>query len=125
MKPGDQEPLVIMTPLAKATDPPVTPGSRTPEQDLEQITFSLDAYRKALGGNPVGSNAEIVNCLLGKNEKTLQLGLPSGIKLNTSGELIDRWGTPYFFHSLSGTEMEIRSAGADVTMWTDDDLIIK
>jgi len=37
--------------------------------------------------------------------------------------LIDRWGTPYFFHVLSNTGMEIRSAGQDGEFYTEDDAI--
>jgi len=36
---------------------------------------------------------------------------------------VDPWGTPYFFHQLSGKEMEIHSAGPDKMMWTADDLV--
>ena len=45
--------------------------------------------------------------------------------VNEKGELVDPWGTPYFFHQLSAMEMEIRSAGPDRIMWTEDDLVIK
>jgi len=37
--------------------------------------------------------------------------------------LVDAWGTPFFFHQLSGHEMEIHSAGPDKIMWTADDLV--
>jgi hypothetical protein len=36
--------------------------------------------------------------------------------------LIDRWGTPYFFHALSGEHMEIHSAGPDRQFHSADDL---
>ena len=49
----------------------------------------------------------------------------AGLRLNAAGELVDPWGTPYFFHQLSATEMEIHSAGPDKVMWTRDDLVIK
>ena len=42
--------------------------------------------------------------------------------LNEHGQLVDRWGTPYFFHALSSTRMEIRSAGPDQRMYTEDDV---
>ncbi|HLH53589.1 MAG TPA: hypothetical protein VKY92_08235 [Verrucomicrobiae bacterium] len=48
-----------------------------------------------------------------------------GIRIDSSGNLIDPWGTPYFFHQLSGMEMEIHSAGPDKIMWTQDDLVLK
>ena len=47
------------------------------------------------------------------------------MRVNARGELVDNWGTPFFFHSLSRTEMEIRSAGPDHKMWTGDDLVMK
>ena len=47
------------------------------------------------------------------------------MRINARGELIDNWGTPFFFHQVSGTEMEIRSAGPDMKMWTADDLVTK
>jgi hypothetical protein len=45
--------------------------------------------------------------------------------MNSNGELMDRWGTPIFFHALSKDQMEIRSAGPDRVMWTADDVILK
>ena len=53
------------------------------------------------------------------------LNADDGLRVNADGELVDPWGTPYFFHQLSGTEMEIHSAGPDKKMWTDDDLVAK
>jgi hypothetical protein len=37
--------------------------------------------------------------------------------------MIDRWGTPYFFHQISATSMEIHSAGPDRKMGTEDDIV--
>ena len=75
--------------------------------------------------NPVGTNAEIMKAIMGGNPKSAKLGPPEGVGVNPEGELIDHWGTPYFFHQLSAEHMEIRSAGPDKTMWTIDDLLIK
>ena len=81
----------------------------------------LRDYRTALGENPVGTNAEIMRALLGDNLKQVRIDIPPGSRLNAEGELLDRWGTPYFFHQISGKKTEIRSAGPDRTMWTADD----
>ncbi len=97
----------------------------TPAAALQQVSFSLEGFRKSLGSNPVGSNAEIVRSLLGDNEKNLATGLPAGSQQNAAGELLDFWGTPYFFHQQSATEMTIRSAGPDRKLYTDDDLEMK
>jgi hypothetical protein len=72
-------------------------------------------------GNPVGENAEITTALMGENRLGLAL-IPKGHRaVNAQGELCDRWGTPFRFHQLSGTKMEIRSAGPDRKFATDDD----
>ena len=47
------------------------------------------------------------------------------MRVNENGEMVDPWGTPYFFHQLSGHEMEIHSAGPDKIMWTFDDLVAR
>jgi hypothetical protein len=47
-----------------------------------------------------------------------------GTHVNASGELVDAWDTPYFSHQISGSEMEIHSAGPDKVMWTSDDLVV-
>ena len=39
--------------------------------------------------------------------------------------MVDGYGSPLFFHQISGREMEIRSAGADRKMWTFDDLVTR
>ena len=51
--------------------------------------------------------------------------IPPGHRaIDRNGELCDRWGTPFFFHAESATHMEIRSAGPDKKMWTDDDVAL-
>lgn len=85
----------------------------------------LSDYRQMMGENPVGTNAEIMKSLMGGNKKGAMLGPPQGMGLNGNGELVDRWGTPIFFHALSKDHMEIRSAGPDGVMWTGDDVVFK
>lgn len=93
--------------------------------DLERVRSMIRDYRSLAGENPVGTNAEIMQAMRGGNKKGARLGPPEGQKLNGGGELLDRWGTPYFFHQLSKTDMEIRSAGPDRMMWTADDHVTK
>jgi hypothetical protein len=47
---------------------------------------------------------------------------PDLASIDAQGRLLDRWGTPYFFHAVSRTELEIRSAGPDGKLGTDDDV---
>lgn len=109
--PADQRPAVAIPEPAQAA--------------VEALALNLREYRNRFGGNPVGTNAEIVREMDGGNAKGAAY-LPADLKrLNGQGELIDEWGTPYFFHQESATEMEIRSAGADRVMWTTDDIVAR
>ena len=49
---------------------------------------------------------------------------PESAALTSANELVDRWGSPFQFHPISGTEMEILSFGPDKTLWTEDDLTL-
>ena len=93
--------------------------------EVDKVSLMIRDYRTIADENPVGTNAEIMAAVMGGNRRQAKLGPPEGMQLNEKGELIDRWGTPYFFHQLSRDQMEIRSAGADKVMWTDDDAVTK
>jgi hypothetical protein len=95
------------------------------EAEMDTLKLLIRDYRLALGGNPVGSNAEIAKALSGANEKSVKFLPAEGIRLSENGEVIDPWGTPYFFHQISGQEMELRSAGPDGKMWTADDVLLR
>ncbi len=75
------------------------------------------------GGNPVGDNADITRAFTGANPLHLAMVPKTHPAINADGELVDRWGTPLFFHQLSGTQMEIRSAGPDRRFYTPDDVV--
>lgn len=93
--------------------------------DLRVVSDVIHAFQTNFprDGNPTGSNAEITAALTGKNKLRLALVPPDHPAINRSGELCDRWGTPFFFHAESATKMEIRSAGPDKKMWNDDDVV--
>ena len=84
----------------------------------------LRDYRAALGENPVGTNSEITKALLGANSRKARF-IASEARLNSAHQLVDRWDHPYFFHQLSRSRTEIRSAGPDGRMWTSDDQICR
>jgi hypothetical protein len=129
-EPPDREP-----PPEPAVTPVVPPppandlGKLTPEElqrvrdAIDSVELTLRDYAVALQGNPVGNNAEITAALLGDNAKQLKLEVPGGSTVNPAGELCDPWGTPWFFHQLSGTKMELRSAGPDRKLYTPDDFV--
>lgn len=121
-------------PSATSTIAPAPSGRAEPLQFtnfspaivMENMNRVFHQYNQMYGGNPVGINSEITSQLSGNNPKHINFLNPDeGMRVDGNGELVDPWGTPYFFHQLSGTEMEIHSAGPDKTMWTSDDLVVK
>ncbi len=92
---------------------------------LDKARVVMHNYRAAFGENPVGTNPEITAALMGKNPKQINFVADSSLRVNEKGEMLDAYGTPFFFHQISGQEMEIRSAGQDRVMWTGDDLVTR
>ena len=90
---------------------------------MDKVSLMIRDFRTLDGTNPVGTNAEIMKAVMGGNPKKAMLGPPEGQNLNANGELVDRWGTPYFFHQMTATHMEIHSAGPDRIFSTPDDII--
>jgi hypothetical protein len=97
-----------------------------PTTVLDHARVAVHNYNSMFGENPVGTNPEITAALMGKNPRQANFITPeSGLRVNENGEMVDAYGTPFFFHQLSGQEMEIRSAGEDRKMWTFDDLVTR
>lgn len=116
------------TPYVEADFPiaaPLNAPDSTIARDLDIVTQIFETWLSNFPreGNPVGENAEITAALMGDNRLGLAL-IPKGHRaLNERGELCDRWGTPFRFHQLSGTKMEVRSAGPDRKFATQDDAV--
>lgn len=126
--PDRTTPRDLTIPLVPSTIPGMTPPPPTgldpvTDIDFDKVSAMLRDYRTLFGGNPVGTNAEIMKSIMAGNPKGAMLGPPEGQSLNGENELLDRWGTPIFFHQLTADLMELRSAGPDRTLWTDDDLV--
>lgn len=119
-----------LIPSAAAGTRPSPPATSPPALEIhiavEAVRNAVQKYGATFGGNPVGTNAEITRALNGNNPTHSRFldGIP-GAQVDANGSLIDQWGTPYFFHQLSATDMEVRSAGPDRIMWTSDDIILQ
>jgi hypothetical protein len=122
-------PVATHSSISPAAPRPTYPLEFTnipPESVMDNLRIVFHQYASMFGGNPVGTNPEITAALNGKNPKGANFINPDeGMRINANGEMVDPWGTPFFFHQLSGTEMEIHSAGPDRIMWSPDDLVIK
>lgn len=106
--------------------PDLNASGKTIMDDLKLVdgVFSVWQTNFLHTGNPVGTNAEITTALTGHNSLHTAFISPKNPAINRDGELCDRWGTPFFFHQLSGTKMEILSAGPDRKRGTPDDAIL-
>ncbi len=94
------------------------------ENDLRILLSLFAAYRNVLHENPDGTNREITNALSGGNNH-FHAPLPRDHPaISTNGELCDRWGSPFHFHILSPDQLEVRSAGPDGHLGTDDDTML-
>ncbi len=108
-------------PIAAPLNAPVS----TIQRELDILNQVFEAWRSNFPreGNPVGENRDITRALAGENRIRFALIPPKHPAINASGELCDRWGTPFRFHQISGEEMEIRSAGPDRRFATEDDAL--
>lgn len=106
-------------PFLNTLGTPATAASREPTLVFDVCT----AYRRQFGVFPTGEdNAHIIRLLLGENPARLPF-IPAGHpRLNPIGELVDAWGTPFFFHVVSHDEIQICSAGPDHELYTADDI---
>jgi hypothetical protein len=113
---------------AASPNPPATNEVQNlpPLTVLDNARVAMHNYGSTFGENPVGTNPEITAALMERNPKQVDFITPeSGLRVNENGEMVDGYGTPLFFHQLSGREMEIRSAGEDRKMWTSDDQVTR
>lgn len=117
----EQPHALTILPVAETASSLNTPAN-TPADDISILSLMVSEYGKIFAGNPVGENDEITSALMGNNPKRLAFLPKDGSFLDSTGRLIDRWGTPYFFHALSGSKMEIISAGPDRQRHTSDDI---
>jgi len=118
LKPDDPERSALLDDLNQPAG--------TIQSDLHLLQELFVAWRTNFprDGNPVGENAEITRSLTGANTLSLALVPKDHPAINRAGEITDRWGTPFRFHQLSGTRMEIRSAGPDRRFGTADDAVL-
>ena len=127
------ESVVRPTPPAKLRTP--LPGeamlasygqpTTRPEGDLIMLAHAFSNLMLVVKGDApfrMGANEEFAAALRGKNRDGLRL-LPDEHRcFNGQGQIVDRWMTPLFFHVNDRSHIDIRSAGPDQTMWTEDDL---
>ncbi len=80
----------------------LTPARR-PEDDLTDLAHALGNFALLVKGDnplPLGANEDIANALRGKNRTRGCAFCRTLIRaFNAQGQLVDRWGTPLYFHA--------------------------
>jgi hypothetical protein len=100
-------------------------SSLPPENDLTLLSHLMDNFvllMKTAAERPLSANEDWAAALRGHNTARERFLPDQHVALNAQGQLVDRWGTPLFFHALGGRRFELRSAGPDHQLWTADDL---
>ncbi|MEZ0388456.1 MAG: hypothetical protein ACAI34_15385 [Verrucomicrobium sp.] len=118
-----QAPITVHQSAGELGEQVLRAGQST-EDRLQAVGQVLYVYRQGFGGNPTGQNEDVVAALTGENAKRTAL-LPKDFPAIKEGKLVDEWGTPYWFHSVSNNQTEIRSAGPDKELFTNDDVFIQ
>ena len=94
-----------------------------PGDDIQLLSPVFALYQWAYKEVPEGGdNYELMMPLTGKNPHRIVFFPPGHESFDSEGNLLDRWGTPYFFHKMSDQVLDIVSAGPDRRMGTADDL---
>lgn len=94
--------------------------------DVETLHALLQQYLRHLHrrqGLPIGNDSDLARALTGHNPMHLVVIPPNHPAITSDGHLRDRWGTPYFIHPRGNNAFEIRSAGPDRKLFTNDDAI--
>jgi hypothetical protein len=119
LPPADSSDPALRCPLADD----LLAAGKSPDSDMAIVLSLFDHFLEKCGGMPVGSNQEIVNAFTGNNPKRIAFLARNHPAINAQGELVDRWGSPLFFHNVARDLISIRSAGPDGEIFTADDLV--
>ncbi len=118
--PGETAPLIGETILRDYAI-----ASRSPRDDLDLMAQLMDNFLllvKSAVNRPLSANEDWAAALCGRNPAHERFLPDQHAALNAKGQLVDRWGSPLFFHALGRGQFEIRSAGPDRKLWTADDI---
>jgi len=91
-------------------------------QGISRLSLSYITLVKTHANRPIGCNGDLADAFRGKNPYKQRFLSDTHKVFNDEGEMIDRWKTPLFIHPVSAGRWEIRSAGPDQKLWTEDDL---
>ena len=68
---------------------------------------------------------QMMHALMGANPGKIPIFLLKHRRLDEKGALLEAWGIPFRFHSISRDLMEIRSVGPNGEIFTSDDIVVQ
>lgn len=123
-------PPVLLDPRAATAENPLQSWERllvrdgSPKEDREVLAEMVTNFLQSSPIDqrpPLGDNEEITRALTNRDALG-EAALPANHPAIIGGKLVDRWGSPWFFHQESSGVIEVRSAGPDRRLFTDDDV---
>jgi type II secretory pathway pseudopilin PulG len=117
--------VLIVLFFLSATCVPRTKIQKPTEAQLEiaGLILALKTYQSANGTYPNAESTALLKKLLGDNpQKTIFVSIKAG-SINTNGEYLDPWGTPYSISFPTTNSFVISSAGKDKIFGDADDII--
>lgn len=111
-------------------DSPLSPWERFLAEDgsakedraaLQDLVTSYLQNTKPSNRKALGPNEEFA-IALSDTDAIGDSAIPQDHPALRNGEIIDRWGTPWFFHQESSENITTRSAGPDRRLFTPDDI---
>lgn len=91
---------------------------------LHRVTIGYFSLIKDSGRYSIGGNADFSAALQGENPNREVFVRRNHPIFSAEGLLLDRWGSPLIVHPEGWRQLELRSAGADRTAYTEDDIIL-
>lgn len=116
------DPRSVGSPLAAE----LNAGTSDGQKDVQVLLSLVRQYSRRLHGRqglPIGNDSDLARVLTGRNPMRTVILPPNNPAVGGDGRLHDRWGTPYFIHPTGHNQFEVRSAGPDRQMFTEDDLV--
>jgi hypothetical protein len=101
-------------------------GQLSIHEELDLIQLAFQDYRSFVKKGyrrPIGDNRDFVQAMTGNNFYRIAPIPPRHPRINRRGELTDRSGNPFVIHPLSEDAIEVRAAGKDGVIWTEDDIV--
>lgn len=90
--------------------------------EASQILIACRNYDAEYGQMPESpENARLIKSLTGNNPRKIPFLMLKASQLNSNGEMIDPWGTPFRITFDSGSKVNVTSAGPDKIFGTADD----